>query len=338
MPKIERKITFERNGKKIRRTVRANSEEEFIKKSAEIIEKEQKASRITFEKVADEWQEYHYKEIAYGTQISYSASFKRAVDEFGYILIEDITPLDIKRFLDRLANQKYSEKTVKTAKVVINLIYKYAIIQGYTKTNPAEYVSIPKHLKKEIRKPPESDTIQTIKDNLTAPFGLFPYFLLYTGCRRGEALAIRWCDIDFVNNVIYIRQKSIFRHNKAIIEDHLKTKAGERSIPLLKPLRIALESQKRNSPFIFANDIGEPLTETQYIHRLNGYKKATQAVFTPHQLRHAYATILYEAGVDTKAAQTIMGHTDIRTTQNIYTHIQQTKLEETALKLNTYLG
>lgn len=338
MANIERKIKFERNGKMVRRTVRAETEEEFIKKSAEIIEKEKQANRITFERAADEWTEYHFKEIAYGTQISYKPSLKRAIEEFGDKELNDISPLEVKRFIDGLALMRYSEKTVKTAKVVVGLVYKFAILKGYTTVNPAEYVTIPRHLKKEIRKPPEDETIQIIKDNLTAPFGLFPYFLLYTGCRRGEALAIRWCDIDFENNVIYIRQKSVFQNNHAIIEDHLKTEAGKRSVPLLHPLRVALESQKRVSPFIFCNEYGEPLTETQYVHRLNKYRKATGAEFTPHQLRHQYATILYEAGIDSGVAQSIMGHTDIRTTQNIYTHIRKNKIEDAAEKLENFIG
>ncbi len=335
--KIERKITFERNGKAVRRTVRANSEEEFIQKSRKIIEQAERESRMTFVRAADEWEEMHFPEIAYGTQVCYTPALRRAKEFFADKALDDIEPQDVKRLLDSLAMQRYSAKTVKMQKVVIGLVYKYAIIQGYTKVNPAEYVTLPKHLKVEQRTPPEKETVEIIKNNVSAPFGLFPFFLLYTGCRRGEALAVRWSDVDFKNNVILIRQNIIFRNNQAVVNNHLKTEAGMRSIPLLSPLRTELESQSRKAVYIFANEDGTLLSETQYNHRLNAYKKATGAVFTPHQLRHEYATILYEAGVDEGVAQTIMGHADIRTTQNIYTHIRQSKIESAAGLLEKYV-
>ena len=335
---IERKIKFERNGKTVRRTVRANSEAEFLEKTRAILEKAAQESRITFTRVSEEWEEAHFKEIAYGTQISYTPALRRAREYFGDAALDEITPQDIKRLLDALAVQKFSAKTVKTQKVVIGLVYKFAVIQGYTKTNPAEYVTLPKHLKTEQRMPPEKETVEIIKNSVSAPFGLFAYFILYTGCRRGEALAMRWADIDFENNLVYVRQNIVFMNNKAVVCDHPKTKAGVRSIPLLSPLRTVLLEQPKEATYIFANENGIPLTETQYNHRLNAYKKATGAVFTPHQLRHEFATVLYEAGVDEGVAQTIMGHADIRTTQNIYTHIRQSKIQSAAALLEKYVG
>ncbi len=333
MPKIERKVTFERCGKKVRRTVRANSEAEFARKYAEILEAAERDSRITFEKVSYEWEEQHFPEIAYGTQVCYTPALRRARTTFGDKSITEIEPLEIERLLQKLAAQRYSEKTVKTQRCVISLIFKYAILNGYAERNPAEYVPIPKHLAKTERTPPDSETVSIIKKNATAPFGVYPLFLLYTGCRRGEALGIRWSDIDFDNNIIYIRRNVVFKNNRAVENDFLKTKAGLRAVPLLSPLRVVLEAQKRISAFVFPNADGELMSETQFNNRLRAYKKATGAVFTPHQLRHEFATVLYEAGVDEGAAQKIMGHADIRTTQNIYTHIRQSKIDAAAALL-----
>jgi len=335
--KIERKITFERNGKTIRRTLRADSEAEFNEKYNAILEQAAKESRITFERISEEWEEQHFKNIAYGTQVCYTPALRRARDAFSDMALEDIQPVDVKRLLDSLAMQKYSAKTVKMQKVVIGLVYKYAIVNGYANSNPAEYVPLPKHLAVTERTPPSENTISIIKQNVSAPFGLFPLFLLYTGCRRGEALGVQWSDIDFESNTIQIRRNIIFQNNRSVDKNHLKTKSGTRIIPLLSPLRVALQAQKRKSVYIFANDDGTLLSETQFNHRLNAYKKATGAEFTPHQLRHEYATILYEAGVDEGAAQKIMGHADIRTTQNIYTHIRQSKIESATVLLENQI-
>ena len=125
--KIERKITFERNGKTIRRTLRADSEAEFNEKYNAILEQAAKESRITFERISEEWEEQHFKNIAYGTQVCYTPALRRARDAFSDMALEDIQPVDVKRLLDSLAMQKYSAKTVKMQKVVIGLVYKYAI-------------------------------------------------------------------------------------------------------------------------------------------------------------------------------------------------------------------
>ena len=65
------------------------------------------------------------------------------------------------------------------------------------------------------------------------------------------------------------------------------------------------------------------------------YQKESGVTATPHQLRHAYATMLYEAGIDEKLAQELMGHADISTTKNIYTHIRLSRMEDAANKLNS---
>lgn len=335
--RIEKKVTYLKDGKKIRRSVYGYSIDEVNEKISRILNTPENADRISFQVVSEEWEKQHFANIAYGTQICYAPALQRAQEAFDEMSIDEIKPLDVKRLLEKLAMQKYSAKTVKMQKVVIGLIFKYAVVNGYTDTNPAEYVQLPKHLPAEERTPPSQNTIDIIKNSLSAPFGLFPFFLLYTGCRRGEALGIRWSDIDFSDGVIYIRQNLTYQNNRPVLHDHLKTKAGTRNIPLLSPLRAALEAQKKTTGYIFCNDDGSPLSETQFNHRIHAYKKITGAEFTPHQLRHEYATILYESGVDEGTAQKIMGHADIRTTQNIYTHIRQSKIKDAATLIEKHL-
>ena len=68
------------------------------------------------------------------------------------------------------------------------------------------------------------------------------------------------------------------------------------------------------------------------------YESTTwEADITPHQLRHAFATILFDAGIDVKDAQEILGHASIQVTRDIYTHIRQQRREDTADRLNAFL-
>lgn len=76
------------------------------------------------------------------------------------------------------------------------------------------------------------------------------------------------------------------------------------------------------------------MTETQFQRQWKLYQKESGVSATPHQLRHAYATILFEAGLDDKDAQELLGHANISTTRDIYTHITNKHREETAKKLN----
>ena len=61
-------------------------------------------------------------------------------------------------------------------------------------------------------------------------------------------------------------------------------------------------------------------------------------MITPHQLRHAFATILFDAGIDVKVAQELLGHSSIQVTRDIYTHIRKGRMESTAETLNNYLS
>ena len=80
------------------------------------------------------------------------------------------------------------------------------------------------------------------------------------------------------------------------------------------------------------------MTEGQARNKWKDYLAATGLQITPHQLRHAYATILFDAGIDDKDAQELLGHANISTTRDIYTHISKSRFEKTAQKLNAAIG
>ena len=89
--------------------------------------------------------------------------------------------------------------------------------------------------------------------------------------------------------------------------------------------------------YIFCRDNGGLLTKMQYRGRWEHYCEAIEHDVTAHQLRHGFATILYEAGIEDKDAQELIGHSSIAVTRNVYTHIRQSRREQTAAKLNEYI-
>ena len=312
-----------------------------IQQKIEALQNEEERKKFPlFNDVLDLWQEEHFEDIALGTQTCYKPAIKRAESEFEGVRLCDITPMDITALLQQLASLGYSHQTVKIQRVVIGLVFKYAQSKGMIQNNPADYAEMPQKLPKSIREIPDDEAIETVMKSADKPFGDFALFLLMTGCRRGEALALKWSDIDFDRKVITINKKIVYNGNQAVVEQHTKTAAGMRKIILLDAAYerlILLKGNAAPGDYIFGNG-DTPFTQAQFRRKWEKYLSETGLDITPHQLRHAYATILFDANIDEKVAQTFMGHSKIEITRNIYTHIRQHRATQAQNDLNTYIS
>lgn len=298
-----------------------------VKKKINEYKLEQERSE-TFGAVLDLWAEEHENEVSYNAHKAYSVPIISAREAFGDTPILEITAQDIDRHIKSIAAKGYAKRTVQVHLTLFNLVFDYAILHGYCTSNPASVVSVPKNLKTTKRVlPPESD-IEKIKNSRSIPFGMFAYILLYTGCRRGELLALTYEDIDYNAKTININKSLYWQGNKPCIKS-TKTKAGDRTIILLDVLA---ETLPKGKGYIFGGS--KPMTNTAYRRAWDKYKKLSGVDLTPHQLRHLYATILYECGIDEKMAQELLGHSNISVTRNIYTHIRQQKISAAAEMLN----
>ena len=254
----------------------AHSEEELLfkirKAQAEAEEAIERALNPTFQMVADEWEEDHEKEVGYYTMNGYKAPVKNLNEEFGNKLIKEITSLDIQRFINELGKKGYAKHTIALRKIVASLIFDYAILKDLIKTNPVTVVKIPKNAVVNKRQLPDDKDIEKVKQSVDATFGLFAYLILYTGCRRGEALALTYEDIDFEKNTIDINKVIVFENGKPKVYNRAKSKDGIRTIPLLIPLKNVLN--KKKTGYIF-NDKSLLLTLSQFNMLWNRYKKET---------------------------------------------------------------
>lgn len=291
------------------------------------------APPILFKDIAESWDREHAESVEYNTSQSYVAPLRRINNVFGDEKIEDIRASDISAFLLTISKQGFSKRTVQLHRDIINMIFNHAIILGHTRDNPCVAVSLPKNLPSTRRGLPPDEAIKAIKDNYDKPFGLFAAVCLYAGLRRGEALALQYEDIDRKKKVIHITKSVAFVDNNPHIKTP-KTAAGTRDVILLDALDAILPD---GTGYIFNKD-GKLLTKSSFRKRWLRYCKEIGYDFTAHQLRHAYATTLLEAGIDAKDAQDLLGHANISTTRDIYTHIRQSRRTETANKLNAFLA
>lgn len=271
-----------------------------------------------FERVADLWWEEHEPKLAYNTATSYKPAKVRAVNAFGDRPAKDITPSEINRDIKNFS-KTHADKTVRTQLMVYNLIFKYAVAEGFVLFNPARDLCVPSGLAHNKIHAPTREDVERVKQAIDCQFGLFAYMAMYTGMRRGELLALSWEDINLEARTITINKSLYFINNSPRIKlPKTKTSAGQ--VPILDAL---LPSLARSKPgLVFPNDEGNYLSATQFQRKWKLYCKESGVTATPHQFRHCYATMLVEAGVAPEKAQALLRHAQLSTTMDVYREIR----------------
>lgn len=290
----------------------------------------------TFREISEAWEGRHRERVGYKTAETYTAPLRRLRDRFGEDPAEEIGPQEIQAFLNDLAKQSFSRRSVQLHRDILNMTYNDAILHGVLRVNPCAAVSLPRGLASSRREMPDEATVDAVRARTDAPFALFALICLYAGLRRGEVLALRWEDVDLENRLIYVSRAVEYVGNNAHVKA-TKTAAGMRTVPIFDQLAEVLPAPGVGLIFPGADD-QTPLTKTAFRKRWLKYCDAIGCDVTAHQLRHGFATILYEAGVRDKDAQELLGHASISVTRDVYTHIRQRQREATIKQVNAFLN
>lgn len=298
----------------------------------------------TFREVAEEWEAIHREEISERTWNNYKPHFKN-ITESNDRIITDITAQDVNQDLLRAKTQGYSLTIVKTRKAIWNQILDYAVVKDYIKYNPAASVKLPKNLPKSKRSAPTDEEIKAVIENINEPFGFFPFLLLCTGLRKGEALALTRNDIDMEKREISVTKSLVYIDNAKPTVTHPKTETSIRKVPIINILYEKLDCFLKTLPgeILFPANIsnrnpgGGYMTEKGYEVAWNNYCLHAQINITAHQLRHGAATVMFESGVDVYTAQRILGHANITTTMGIYTELREKQMNKSIEKFNSGL-
>ena len=286
-------------------------------------------AETTFSRIAEHWWDEAEPKLEPNSVKNYKPALRRAVDEFGTRQVGSITAKEIDAFIRDFAATR-ARKTVAMQLQVIRQTLRWAELQGKTNYNPAQAVRVPRNLPQARREAPDKDQIAKIKTSANLPFGLFPALIYYTGCRRGEAQALTGSDIDRKAMRVHIRRSVYYDHGAKIKEP--KTAAGVREVPLL-PALDALLPKKLPQGYLFAEPDGSLLTDGDFRKLYTTYCAASGVTVSLHQIRHGYATALFEAGVDPKTAQKLLGHAKLSTTMDIYTHVYGDAIAAAAEKM-----
>lgn len=294
-------------------------------------------SSPSFADIAEEWQGVHWEKIQQGTLRCYNAPYQRLLDYFGDKKIGEITPSDIQRYFAQLGTN-YSFKSISNTKTVLNQIFKFATIEkGLDIQNPVTFVQLPKNLPRKTRNLLTEEQIREITNTSKDDFQL-AYLIYFTGLRCGEALGLQLRDFDFKRNIINVT-KSVHHVGNTPKIGTLKTDSSYRQIPLPEKLKSRIRELSL-APDDYIVSGKEPLTKSALRCRWLAYCKEHGLVengkptIDRHQIRHQYTTALYDAGVDLKSMQHILGHSDVHITLQTYTHLTEQQFQNALSKIN----
>lgn len=323
----QEQMTVYEGGKKKQKYFYGRTKAAVLRKIADY--EEQSELGPTFAPIAEAWWEEREPQITPNSRKCYHPAYQRALKHFGDKRIREIRPCDVADFLqDFVTSTGAADKTARNQLIIINQVFKYAVRKGAVDVNPARDITVPRGLPKKKRSSADTDDTARVKASAGCTFGMFAYWILYTGLRRGELLALDWSDVDFATGQISVSKSLYYADGKAQVKTP-KTESGVRVLPIFAKLREKIEP---GTGLVFPGANGY-MTEGEFLVRWRKYVRESGVTCTPHELRHSYATILWENKIDPKDAQYLLGHAQMSTTMDIYTDIREAHMQKVRASL-----
>ena len=305
----------------------------------------------------DMWIKLYKKTVEESTFASTEKIFKNHVlKQLGNVYLNKLTVVQCQNAVNIWADE--APKTFKRFMFYASKLINYGITMELIKKNPMKKV-IPPKVERDTSKFTDfyskDELITFLNDAKEYNFRYFMFFrlLAYSGMRKGECLALKWSDIDFEKQTISINKTVTAGVDNRLYLSNGKTKNSVRVLDMdsetMNYLRRWNSKQKKNliqlgtilnqDNFIFPT-INNGITSVSKPDQWNRAicKKYELRRIKIHGFRHTHASLLFEAGVSMKDVKERLGHSDITTTMNIYTHVTKNKKKETALNFARYMS
>lgn len=308
----------------------------------------------TFQQLFDVWFENYQLSVKKSTATDSWQIYERYIKpKFGSSNIQRINVL----FCQKCVNYWYKNyREARHIKNTVSQILRYGISLEVIDENPMAKVTLPRPLPKRdnsnnfCSKNELKHFFDSLNDIGDLRYIAFFRFLAYTGVRKSEALALQWKDFNFKNNTVVISKTVYYDARlKQVIVQEPKTKSSNRVLDL-DPKTVSImqswraDQQKRfikiginvmnAKQHVFtqekSNRLLVPNSVNDWLRWI--YRKYPQKKITVHGFRHTHASLLFEAGATIKEVQERLGHSNSKTTLDIYTHVVKEKKKETALK------
>jgi integrase len=325
---------------------------------------------IILSKWADRWLKDYKSAKADNTQVTYKTCINY-VKAFEYIengkktllsgmKMTDIKPYHIQALFSGMA--EYSDAYIDQMYVTMNQVFKAAEKNHIIGETPVDGIELPEGWYEGYRSLEEYEKKLVFQNWKEHRAGIWAMIMMYAGLRKSEMFALKWESVDFDKKELHVENAWDVRHNK---KKKTKSEAGVRDIPIVPPLLKMLTELKKDKGFVCLTAEDKHLTAAGYKRGWDGYMLVLERSlndlkpykhtigwrkdidrakenykpmnrFTAHDLRYTFATMLYDAGVDVKTAQILLGHKDLSTTMKIYTQLSERKKKTSLDKLNKF--
>lgn len=305
---------------------------------------------------------YSTKSVESSTKDYHRYMGKRLVEYLGNRPLKKVTTADIDSYMTALLNSKnvntgkpLLRSGVKKHEYFVRFFFREAIKEGFIQISPCDGMMTLHKAEAEEAKIPTLEDAKNLKilmDKALQYNRITFYLMFYTGMRKEEALALLWSDIDFEKSVISITKARVFSQDEGYIIKPPKTKQSNRSVYMPDALKEILEKYKadrdssdklhlkKNATYntknlkyvIIEPDTGNlPGKDALRTWMTRNCKTVKINYYSPHKLRHFFATMAVSNGTDIKTAMAMLGHKDERMLLKIYSHAvsdQQKKASE----------
>ncbi len=280
-------------------------------------------------------------QVRYNTLVQYKNAFAYNIKThipFQGLRLQKLTPALLQGFYNEKIKTGLSASSVHKLHANINKFLTYAFLMDMIPVNPAQRVILPRKERPHVGKAYTLQQMQALFDLFKGdPLELVVFLTAVYGLRRSEVCGLRWSSVDFDNRQIYINHTAIVINSEIIRSDRTKTATSYRTLPMndqvYMRLKQAQEDEKSlaldmgdsypNSGYVCLRWDGEPFNPDFVTHHFaRKIRNSSLPYIRFHDLRHTVATLLHNGGFDLKDIQGYLGHSDIATTGNIYSHLE----------------
>ena len=347
-------------GKMISRNVLGKTQAEVKEKLRTAIENSKRldytqTGKYTVGQWMDEWFEAYAKvKVRPSSHQTYKGYIENHIKpNIGDIPIEKLTSLQLQKFYRRLLTEGrvpriesekqprgLSAKTVRNINQVISSAMDMAVRHKLILTNPTEGCELPKVEHREMKTLPAEQLGAFLREAKESGVYELYYLDLATGLRRGELLGLKWEDVDLQNGIIHVRRQ-VARVDGEVKELPLKTKNAYRNISISQDAVVMLTEMEahRSSDYVFPSPTGGPISPdsvNNMLHRV--LKRAGLPSIRFHDLRHTFATLALQNGVDIKTVSGMLGHFSAGFTLDTYAHVTTSAQKEAAKTMGNVLA
>lgn len=267
----------------------------------------------------------------------YELAVRRLLPHLGKVRLQALTPAHVQKAYAALLTAGLSRRTVQLTHAVLHHALKQALQWGQIARNPTDAVSAPKPARQEMQVLSQEQVEALFAANREDLLYALWVTLATAGLRIGEALGLRWSDIDFASRNVAIQRALQFRPPQGYSFVEPKTSRSRRTVVFPASTIQALREHRRrqaaerlqagptweDTDLVFCNEIGQPLNASSTV--TSAFQRALTRAGLPkiriHDMRHTAATLLLSQGCHPKYVQDLLGHSTITLTLDTYSHV-----------------